>query len=294
MTAYNHLIVFEPDILGGSFFEGTYEDVVFIKRENRLDPDLSSMQKLDFHNNQGRNVALYTDCLFDRTKKGQIWTFDTEEVVTFSWVSGTKTLRYVPGTNFSSELLKYWTLHIVLPLFFTIEETYDFLHAGAVLIEGRPVLFIAESFGGKSTMTDFFLKNAHPMISDDKVGIVQKNGTYRAIPSHPHHRPYRNTEDLGFVVNNMAASPLPIHAVFELEQAKPDAKIEITELTGIEKFKSLRFSSEMNLSFLKPQRMRALSLLANTVPLFRVHVPWDLKRLSEVHESICKHSRGVK
>ena len=61
-------------------------------------------------------------------------------------------------------MLEYWCFHIVLPIFFTIEETFDFLHAGAVEVEGKLILFVAESFGGKSTMTDFFMKQGHTSI----------------------------------------------------------------------------------------------------------------------------------
>ncbi len=97
-------------------------------------------------------------------------------------------------------------------------------------------------------------------------------------------------EDLGFFVSNIAVYPKPIHAIYELERAEPDADITIDELHGIEKFKSLRYSSEINLSFKKTKRFIFLSHLAKAVPVYRVTVPWDMERLPEVHEVICRHS----
>ena len=62
----------------------------------------------------------------------------------------------------------------------------------------------------------------------------------------------------------------------------------------MEKFKSLRYASEMNIFFLKAKRFTFLSHLANVVPLYQVSVPWDMERLVEVHECIVKHSQMIK
>ena len=245
--------------------------------------------KLSFHNNQGRDLTLYTDRIFACTQKEQLWLFEVKDVVTLFWYSGRENVKYIAHENFTDELLKYWCLHIFLPTFFTIEEKYDFLHAGAVEVDGKPILFIAESFGGKSTMTDFFMKQGHVMVSDDKVASYESEGTFFAVPSHPHHRPHRKMEDLGFYVENTAKTPKPIHAIYELEKAEADDPIAITKLFGVEKFKSLRYRSELNLSFLKSKRFTFISRLAKAVPVYKVTVPWDLERLPEVYRKIVEH-----
>jgi serine kinase of HPr protein (carbohydrate metabolism regulator) len=177
-----------------------------------------------------------------------------------------------------------------LPVFFSTEEIYDFLHAGAVEVDDKPILFIAQSFGGKSTLTDYFIKQGHRLISDDKVAVIERGGYIRAIPSHPHHRPYRKMEDLGFFVEDMMTELQPIHAIYELERTKSDADIVITELKGMEKFTSLRVSSEMNLSFLKTKRFSLLMQISNQIPVYKVSVPWSLERLAEVHAAITEHT----
>ncbi len=268
----------------------SYADTITVREKASQTKTKKLSYKLNFFNNQGRDNALYTDKRFTQTEQGQLWAFKIEGVVTFYWQSGSLILEYVKHENFTETLLVYWYLHIVLPVFFTIEETYDFLHAGAVEVEGKPILFVAESFGGKSTMTDFFMKQGHTMVSDDKVGSFENDGLFYAVPSHPHHRPHRGMEDLGFFVENVAKVPKPIHAIYELEKSDANAEVEIVALHGIEKFKTLRYSSEINLSFLKAKRFRFLSRLAKVVPVYKVKVPWDLERLNEVHKKIVAHS----
>ena len=80
---------------------------------------------------------------------------------------------------------------------------------------------------------------------------MKKMDSFSAAPSHPHHRPYRKMEDLGFFIENFAIDQKPIHVIYELEKEEEDVSIVIAELKGIEKFKSLRYSSEMNLFFHK-------------------------------------------
>lgn len=294
MIAYNHYIKFLPELNNLKSVDGTFSDLITVQESSLVNREEKLSHKMIFFNNQGRNIALYTDRPFMRTSVEQRWCFDVEGVVSFFWTSGELTIDYVKAENFTSQLLVYWTLHVVLPIFLTIEEHCYFLHAGAVEIDEKPVLFVAESFGGKSTMTDFFIKQGHVMVSDDKVGVLGKDGEFLAVPSHPHHRPYREMEDLGYFVNNMSNSPKPIHAIYELIRASHDAAITIYETEGIEKFKSLRFSSEINLSFLKKERFADLGRLAKKVPVYKVEVPWDLKRLEEVYASITNHSRALK
>ncbi len=293
MIAYSHYIKFVPELENNKNVEGSFSDIITVQESSHVELDEKLFHELTFFNNQGRDLALCTDREFFRTQKGQLWAFEVKDVMTFFWHSGTLNLEYIKHNNFTEELLEYWCLHIVLPVFFTVEEMYDFLHAGAVEVDGKPILFVAESFGGKSTMTDFFMKQGHTVVSDDKVATYKKDGQFFAVPSHPHHRPYREMEDLGLFIENFANEPKPIYAVYKLEKADKDTDIRITELNGIEKFKTLRFSSEINLSFLKTERFTLLTNFTRQVPVFKISVPWDIERLSEVYDEICQHSKKL-
>jgi len=293
MIAYNHYIKFIPELKNDRKVEGSFSNVITIQKSSNITLNEKLLYSISFFNNQGRDLMLYTDRGLSRTQKGQIWAFEVKDVVTFFWRSATLSLEYQRHDNFTEELLEYWCLHIVLPIFFTIEETFDFLHAGAVEVDGKPILFVAESFGGKSTMTDFFMKQGHIAISDDKVATYVKDGRFFATPSHPHHRPYRKMEDMGLFVEKFATKSKPIHAIYELEKVAKDVAISIIELKGLEKFKSLRYSSEMNMFFQKPKRFEYLMQMAQKVPVFKIQIPWDIKRLDEVHNVICEHTKGI-
>ena len=294
MIAYNHYIKFVPELKNHKKVEGSFSDVVTVEENSTTTLNNKLLYESSFFNNQGRDISLWTDTEFSRMFEGQFWAFEVKGVVTFFWYSGTLNVEYIKHYNFTETLLEYWCLHIVLPLFFTIEEIFDFLHAGAVEVDGKPILFTAESFGGKSTMTDFFMKQGHTMISDDKVAAYEENGQIFSVPSHPHHRPYRKTEDLGFFVENFVSEPKSIHTVYELEKADENADVQIIEIRGFEKFKSLRYASEIDIFFLKKKRFIFLTNMAKNVYMFKVKVPWDMKKLKNVYNAIVQHSKTLK
>ena len=246
-----------------------------------------------YANNQWREVSLLSEDGNCIDKSQRLWGFHIKDVIFFWWESKTNTIYYKLETSGTPELLAYWLLHIALPMILTVEEEYIFLHAGAVEVQGKPILFLAESFGGKSTMTNFFIGQGHAMISDDKVGTFEKDGLFFAVPSYPYQRPYRKPEDMGIYIENFATESKPIHAFYALEQADKDADIEIDEMTGMEKFYVLRLSSQFNLSFQKKERFEDLMRISNSVNMFRIKVPWDMDRLPEVYKAIVKHTEEI-
>lgn len=246
--------------------------------------------KTPFYSSHGRELMYYSNRDFGQGISGQPWRFEVQNVVNFYWVSGEKTIYYTLEKEGNNELLNFWFTHIFLPVYFTLENKYDFLHAGAVEIAGKPVLFIAPSTGGKSTMTDYFIRQGHGLVSDDKVATYIKDGQFIAVPSHPHHRPYRRFEDLGYRVDNMFSHTLPIHAFYELEVNDEGADITITEIQGFKKFEILLPNYLFSFSYLKAQRLKYLTDMVNNIPLYQVKRPWDMDRLGDVHDAIIQHS----
>ncbi|MEA3373232.1 MAG: hypothetical protein U9Q62_06010 [Campylobacterota bacterium] len=249
--------------------------------------------KEKFHNNQNRILRLYSDNDIRYAVKDQRWVFTIEDVVSFSWLQESNEIFYQLLPSATEELLRYWLLHIVLPLYLTTENLYYFLHAGAVQVDKKSVLFMADSFGGKSTLTDFFLKKGHTLISDDKVATFEENDTFMAVPSYSYHRPYRATEDLGIKVDNFATEPRPIKAIYLLISVDEDVETTISPAKGIEKFSSLRFATEVGLPLFMQERFAYLTKLANNTAIFNVTIPWDLDRLSEVYDAIVAHTKTL-
>jgi hypothetical protein len=100
-------------------------------------------------------------------------------------------------------------------------------------------------------------------------------------------------ETLGYPVEHFATESKPLHAVYLLEKSEPDAKVEIIELKGIEKFKAFHYSSFIDFSFMKKERFDFFSQMAKHVPVYQVKVPWDLERLDEVYKKIVESANKV-
>ncbi|MEM9090607.1 MAG: hypothetical protein AAGC93_17890 [Cyanobacteria bacterium P01_F01_bin.53] len=241
----------------------------------------------------GRDLYLHSDRELALSSKERPWRFQVAEVVSFAWVGGGSVIEYELHESGNRDLLAFWFVHIFLPLFLTLERGYDFIHAAAVEVDNQPILFLAESTGGKSTLGDFFLQRGHPMLSDDKVATLLVEGRFTAIPSHPHHRPWREAEVLGNPVTAFATKARPIHAFYILEKGRPDEEVEISEVTGFRKFESLMPNYLFDFGFLQQQRMCWLAELADRSRVFTVRRPWDLNRMQDVYESICSHSRAL-
>ncbi len=239
-----------------------------------------------FYQRQSRQLAFYTDLKQQLPIKGQHWFFDIKDVLSFSWESYTSTIYYQPHQLYSDKLFKYWLLHTVLPLYLTVEQVYTFLHASSVQIGEYAVLFTGDTMAGKSTLSRYFLDRGHTLISDDKVGTYLHNESVFAVPSHPYHRPFRQEETLGNFIENFSKNPLPVKHVFELMPVAGDQEIIITRISGHEKFKILRYHTDMMLPFLNVNRLEYIAKVSDHIMVHQIQVPRDLTRLNEVYNAI--------
>jgi hypothetical protein len=238
-----------------------------------------------FHNNQDREISL---CM-----KNDSFIFKVKDVVSFECFTKTDEIFYKFYKYGTEKLLEYWFTHTLLPIFFTLTNKYYFLHAGAVKVEENSVLFMADSMGGKSTMTDYFLQKGHTLISDDKVGTFEKDGKMMIVPSYPYHRPYRKFEDLGYKVENFAEASSSLDAIYILDVDASYRSVELKEIKGIEKVGLLIRGTDIGLAVFQKERFTHISKLANVTPVFSVHIPKDLERLSEAYEQIVKKTQQL-
>ena len=255
----------------------------------------SSMEGFPFRTDwvsmSGQEARYYSSIPFEESDEDFTWALEIKDVVTLIWDASEKKIIYNKGANYTPKRLQFWIFHTFFPIVLELEHIYRILHVGSVEIEGKPVLFSAFSFGGKSTLTDYFIKKGHTMLSDDSMAIDKRGDVYYAIASYPYHRPYREVETLGYPVENFATEPKPLHAVYLLEKSEPDVTVEITELKGIEKFKAFHYSSFIDFSFMKKERFDFFTEMAKHVPVYQVNVPWDLERLDEVYEKIVLNTK---
>ncbi len=209
--------------------------------------------------------------------------------LTLAWDRDKKEILYSKGQGYSPDKLQFWLYHTFMPILLEFRNLYHILHVGAVKIEDKTVLFSAPSFGGKSTMTDYFIQQGHTMLSDDTLAIEEIDEKYYAIPSYPFHRPYRKLEDLGYRVENFATEVKPIDTIYLLNKSDKKTEIEIKELKGIKKFKALHYSIFIMFEFMKQERFLFFTEMAKRIPVYEVHYPHDLKRLPEVYKKIIAH-----
>ena len=245
----------------------------------------------DWVDMSGQKARYHSSSPFDKRGNDFNWALEIKDVVILMWDATDKRIFYRKGEHYTPKRLQFWIFHTFFPIVLELEHIYRILHVGSVEIEGKPVLFSAFSFGGKSTMTDYFIKKGHTMLSDDSMAIDKRDNRYYAVASYPFHRPYRELETLGYSVENFATEPKPLHGVYLLERSEPDAKVEIVELKGIEKFKAFHYSSFIDFSFMKKERFDFFTEMAKHVPVYQVKVPWDLERLDEVYEAIVSNTK---
>lgn len=243
----------------------------------------------------GREACYSTDKPFEHAgETGTLWGFSIKNVAQFSWQVGETAIYYTPDALLNAKLLNFWVLHTILPLTLTLNKTYQMLHMGAVEVQGQPVLFSAESFGGKSTLTDYFIHQGHAMYSDDSIGVFFHDKRFHAVAGYPFYRPYREPEQLGYRANNVANTAAPIAAIYVLKKSTPEVEIKISELRGINKYKILHLGNFMGLDFLKKEAFAVFSKMARSIPVYMITVPWDLNRLDEVYHAIVLHQKASK
>lgn len=243
--------------------------------------------KITFHSNQGRNIyLLYNRSLIFSQKN---YMLVVENVIEFTWKKNSKTITYRYLKHSTDELARYWLLHTFLPLYYTLENIYHMLHMGAVEINGKACLFAAHSFGGKSTLTHYFLQRGHKLLSDDKLALFKHNNDYNAAPSYPYIRNYRNFEDLGKYTESFSTRSLPVGYVYRLVQVGSEENISIQKVKGSDKFSIIEMSSDIKLSMLKQEKFIQLHDLAQKLSIYEISVPQSLDRIEEVYDKIVEH-----
>jgi hypothetical protein len=237
----------------------------------------------------GREVSVFTDRDNRQLESGQPWIFEIEDLLQFSGCSGSSDIYYRGDERATAELVSFWFVHVVLPYILMAERDYCFLHAAAVSLGDRSLVFMAESHGGKSTLADFFLQQGHELISDDKVAIHEGESCYLSVPSHPYFRPFRKFEDLGFHSNAYSLGLKPVAAIYLLKKSETE-EIAIRRIKGTEAFSCLMDRSIILFPGSWNACLPILAGIAHDVPVFELKRPWGLEFQPETYKAIVENS----
>jgi hypothetical protein len=236
----------------------------------------------------GRAVSLFSESTRPMLDYQGAWRMEIESVVVFAGMGSDNLIKFESVASVGDDLVSFWFVHQVLPMYLSYLKGWDFLHAAAIEEKGHAVLFLAPSLGGKSTMAEYFVSVGHGLISDDKVAVKLIAGRISAIASHDRYRPYRKVEDLGKKAPASSSNELPIKAVFLLKPVNKSHSIKIERMTRQQGFDTYVDSSLFDADRLSVHIMGSLGALAKQIPMFRIEVPQDKNRLPEVYQHIAK------
>ena len=225
-----------------------------------------------------------------RVLEKRCWKINIEGQFSFNWsnISDSITVEYV--SHLDLHKLSFWLLHTIIPIYMMLKQDTLFLHASAVEVKNKALIFIAPSYGGKSTLADFFVQKKYPILSDDKIRLQLKENEYFVFPSYPYRRPYREFEALGLYSEYFTDKPLPINAFYLLSYVEANTNCSIEVVQGLQKFEILKNAYLYEPVSMSKIEMEYLMQLINSNALYQVNIPKDLARLSEVYQVIIEHA----
>ena len=273
---------------------GEYRDEILLRKG--LPADLLESIRCGRHlyDTHGRRVFFYTDRPLDTPVPGQPYCYEAENVARFYWRHGERSVYYERLAEGDADRFAFWFIHLFQPLYMTFEELSISFHSGAVEVDGDAIAFIAPSMGGKSTMTDVFLRQGHSLITDDILPVRREGDRVTCAPSFPYHRPFRAPETLGYPTDNYRTDFRRLKALYILEKGDPESRTVIEALHGFRKFEALKeLGLVYTFRFMTLTHNRLLGELLNRVNAFRVTRPWDISRIDEVYREIRKHAERL-
>lgn len=183
------------------------------------------------------------------------------------------------------------------------------LHASAVEVEGRALVFVGVSGRGKSTLATAFARRGYPLIVDDGLVVEFVEGKPMAMPGDRSVRLWRDSEQLlaahsadsgqplGYSEKRrigasdelrFCSQPRPIQAIFLLgDDAR--ATLDIRQLPPAQALIELihySFLLDVGIAERHGALMQAASRLAKTCGLALLDYTRDYEQLPQVHQAI--------
>ncbi len=191
------------------------------------------------------------------------------------------------------------------------------LHANAVELDGSAIAVAGASGAGKSTLAAWFARNGSRIVGDDVIALKAVADEVLAYPGPPRVRLWREAMerfglhheglepsyaddavekwDLPVAIDQLVADPLPLRAVYVLEDG-PEIAIE---RCGGAAAASALFDHTYRGGFAdrqpewRAEHWRAVAAVAASVPVFRLARPRDLSRLEALGHAVLDHAASV-
>jgi hypothetical protein len=194
------------------------------------------------------------------------------------------------------------------------------LHASAVAVNGRAVVFVGDVGAGKSTTAMAMGRLGYPILSDDIVPIYQNAGATYAQPGYPRMRLRQPSLPMLSDINpdlpplpkaagnrrlhfeltsagyQFQSDPLPIGAIYLLADRNTDAPAPRVELVsapdGIMGLVANSYVTRFLDKSMRAQEFQELSRLVNQVPVRKVYPHREPSRLAMLCKVILEDING--
>lgn len=223
---------------------------------------------------------------------------------------GTKIWVVWPATSSLEDAASY-LLGPVLGLALRLRGT-TCLHASAVEIHGRAVIFPGEEGAGKSTTAAALARRGHAVLSDDVVALAERDGAFFVLPAYPYISLWEDSvkllygaEDalpafspnfdkrmLSLAPNNLRfeKQALPLGAVFLLGERSGEDRapwIEALDLRGnLVSLVVNSYAANLLDSSMREREFLLLGRMVASIPVRRLHANEDAQHLDALCQLI--------
>jgi hypothetical protein len=181
------------------------------------------------------------------------------------------------------------------------------LHASAVAFDHHCVAFVGSAGAGKSTTAAAFAKLGRSIVSDDIVGLVERDGIFHVLPAYPHlclwpesvtmlygspdvlpqllHDWEKRQLALGESGTRFEDRTLPLGAIYILGERRPDTAPVVGAIAEREVLLSLvanTYATNLIDRTMRGEEFALLSRLISNVPVRIVHPSGDPTRLEDL------------
>ncbi|MDX1401962.1 MAG: hypothetical protein R3245_08575, partial [Kiloniellales bacterium] len=238
-------------------------------------------------------------------------------LIDFAISNDARQIKVWPAPRTQMETFCHLLLDQVLPRVLA-QQGRLVVHAGAARVGDRAIAFIGNTGSGKSTLTASLHAAGYPLLADDGLVLMQREGVTLALPTYPSLRLWPDAIASLFIqapkVATMAQysskrritmtenwaqteGPLSLASFYVIEQraAADDASVSLSRLTPSEACIAI-IANSFQLDVTDGPRAAELFAIASNisenVPVFSLVYPREYERLPEVHEAILINARN--
>jgi hypothetical protein len=181
------------------------------------------------------------------------------------------------------------------------------LHASAVAFGDRCVAFVGSAGAGKSTTAAAFARRGYGIVSDDIVGLVERDGSFYVLPAYPHlclwpesvNMLYGSPDALPLMVHDwekrqlalgengtrFELRTLPLEAIYLLGARRTGADSSVIDVADREALVTLvanTYATNLIDRTMRGEEFDLLSRLISTVPVRTLHPSDDPGRIGDL------------